>query len=237
MNYKEIAWAALIAYYGGGGNKDRYVQLFKNRQLIDSLRNNASLVSFEDFRDKVIRHFINSWGRMRLQDNTAHQIYDAIIILQGSTSQILNDTLPTCNLSTGSTVCEVTAQLYDKLANIPGLKMTGFSKIAHILNDSLFPMIDNPIRETYRKQCGISLDAKGYINWMREMQRQALNVVADFKKQGITAPIEVFLSTKLGFTSGGCTKSLVKFLDEYYWLTVTNGTPFPPPWIPPMPPS
>jgi hypothetical protein len=232
MNYKEIAWAALIAYYAGGGNKDRYVELFKNKGLIGNLRHNPSLVPFKNFKDKVISGFINSWGRMRLQDNTAQQIYNAIIILHNSTSQILNDTLKTCNLSTGSTVCNVTAEIYDRLTGIRGVSMTGFSKIAHILNDSLFPMIDISIRKEYEKVYDISLSAKGYINWMREMQRQARDVVVDFQKQGITGSPEIFLSQTLGFTSVGCTKSLAKFLDEYYWLTVTNGTPIPPKWLP-----
>ncbi len=231
MNYKEIAWAAVIDYCIAGNN-NKYVELFRNRNLINNLRQNPSLVPFNDFKDKIISDFLNPWGRMFIQDDTASEIYDAIIELNPLTLQIMNDTLITCNLSSGSIVCNVTGKIYDRLTRIWGINMVGFSKIAHILNDSLFPLIDNPIRKKYKKAYGISNSPEGYISWMIEMQKQACTVVEDFQKQSFTGSPEIFLSQKLGYTSVGCNKSLVKFLDEYYWLTVTHGVPIPPKWIP-----
>ena len=80
MNYKEIAWAAVIDYCIAGNN-NKYVELFRNRNLINNLRQNPSLVPFNDFKDKIISDFLNSWGRMFIQDDTASEIYDAIIEL------------------------------------------------------------------------------------------------------------------------------------------------------------
>jgi len=231
MNYTEIAWAAFIDY-NVAGNNNKYVELFRNKILIDNLRQNPSLVHFKDFKDKVISDFLNSWGRMYFQDDTAKDIYDAIIELNPFTLQIGNDTLMSCNLSSGSTVRDVTEKIYNRLTRIWGINMVGFSKIAHVLNDSLFPLIDNPIRKKYKKVYGISDSPEGYINWMIEMQKQAFVIVQDFQKQGFTGSPEIFLSQKLDYTSVGCNKSLVKFLDEYYWLTVTHGVPIPPKWIP-----
>jgi hypothetical protein len=231
MNYKEIAWAAVIDFYIAGNN-NKYVELFRNKNLINNLRQNPSSVPFKVFKDKIISDFLNSWGRMYIQDDTAKEIYDAIIALNPFTLQMGNDTLMTCNLSSGSTVCDVTGKIYDRLTGIWGINMVGFSKIAHILNDSQFPLIDNPIRKKYKKVYSINDSPAGYINWMIEMQKQACAVIADFQKQGFAGSPEIFLSQKLGYASVGCNKSLVKFLDEYYWLTVTHGVPIPPKWIP-----
>jgi len=231
MNYKEIAWAAVIDYYIARNN-GRYVELFRDKTLIYNLRHNPSSVTLEIFNDKVKSDFLNSWGKMYLQDDTAKEIYDAIIELNPFTLKVGNATLMTCDLSSGSTVCNVTEKIYNRLTGIWGIDMVGFSKIAHILNDSLFPLIDKPIRRKYEKVYGISHSSGGYINWMIQMQKQAYAVVEDFHKQGFTGSPEIFLSQKLGYTSVGCNKSLVKFLDEYYWLTITRGKPIPPKWIP-----
>ena len=231
MNYEEIAWAAVIDYYLAGNN-NKYIELFKNRELIDNLRHNPSSVPFQVFRDDVVSAFLNAWGRLFLQDDSAQEIYDAIIELNPSTRLIADDTLVACDLSPASTVCRITEKIYDRLTGFSGVSMTGFSKIAHVLNDSLFPLIDNPIRKKYRKTYGIRVNSQGYINWMREMQEQARAVVQDFQKQGLPGSVEIFLSEKLGYTSVGCSKSLAKFIDEYYWLTITHGVPIPPKWIP-----
>lgn len=231
MNYKEIAWAAVIDCCIAGNN-NRYVEFFRNKNLINDLRQNPYSVPLAVFKDKVISNFLNPWGRMRWEDSTAEDIYKAIIALHPFTLKIGNDTLMTCNLSSGSTVCNVTGKIYDGLTSIRGVNMVGFSKIAHILNDSLFPLIDNPMREQYKEVYGIGNSCQGYINWMIEMQKQACAVVGDFHKQGFAGSLEILLSQKLGLASVGCNKSLVKFLDEYYWLTVTRGVPIPPKWIP-----
>ena len=127
MNYKEIAWAAVIDFYIAG-NKNKYVELFGNKNLINDLRQNPSSVPFTVFKEEVISAFLNSWGKMYITSYTAQDIYDAIIALNPFTLQIGNDTLMTCNLSSGSTVCNVTEKIYDGLTGIYGINMTGFSK-------------------------------------------------------------------------------------------------------------
>lgn len=235
MNYKDIAWAAFIDTFIAGNN-NKYVELFRNKNLINNMRQNPSSIPFKDFNDKVVSKFLNSWGKMYIQNNSVYnrskEIYDAIIELTPFILQIGNDNLVTCNLSSSSTVCNVTMKIYNRLTIIPGISMVGFSKIAHILNDSLFPLIDNPIRKEYKKIYGISPSHAGYINWMVEMQKQACYIIEDFHKQGFIGSPGVFLSQQLGYTSVGCNKSLVKFLDEYYWLTITHGVTIPPKWVP-----
>ena len=215
MNYKEIAWAAFIDKCIAG-NSNKYVELFRNTNLINKLRQNPSLVPFQDFHNKVIKYFLNSWGRMYFQDVTAKEIYEAVIELNPIVRGIINDSLVKCNLNSGSIVCQATEKIYYRLTAIRGVNLVGFSKIAHILNDSLFPLIDNPIRKKYEKVYHVTKSPEGYTNWMREMQIQAGEVTKDYQKKGYTGTPELFLSQNLGYTSEGCNKSLIKFLDEYY---------------------
>jgi hypothetical protein len=65
------------------------------------------------------------------------------------------------------------------------------------------------------------------------MQQNAREVTEDFHAQGFSGPPEKFLSDKLGYSSHGYQKSLVKFLDEYFWLCFGDNLPVPPRWVPP----
>jgi hypothetical protein len=47
MNYKEIAWAAFIDKCIAGNN-NKYVELFRNTNLIYNLRQNPSLVRISE---------------------------------------------------------------------------------------------------------------------------------------------------------------------------------------------
>ena len=71
--------------------------------------------------------------------------------------------------------------------------------------------------------CGIV----GYVG-----QQNALEVTIDFQDYGYDSSPEDFLSRKLGYKDQGYQKSLVKFLDEYYWLKFGDNLPVPPSWIP-----
>jgi len=231
MRFNDIAWAAFLDWYLAGKN-NKYVRLFANKHLVYALRAQPSSVDFKDFYNKVVSDFLNSWGRMFIREETARDIYTAITDMNPFIIQIRGESLLECDLTDDGGVCGVIHKIYERLSDIWGINMTGISKIAHILNDSLFVLIDNNIREEYKKVYGISKSAEGYINWMRMMQAQAKEVVADFYMQGFTGSPEIFLSHQLGYDSEGCIKSIAKFLDEYYWLTITHGVPIPPKWIP-----
>ena len=50
------------------------------------------------------------------------------------------------------------------------------------------------------------------------MQDSAGQATDDLHEKGFSGTLEIFLSEKIGYAKGGCEKSLVKKLDEYYWL-------------------
>jgi hypothetical protein len=64
------------------------------------------------------------------------------------------------------------------------------------------------------------------------MQESATQVTNDFHEKGFSGTPEVFLSEQIGYAKSGCQKSLVKYLDEYYWLRFSDKVPIPPSWIP-----
>ena len=120
---------------------------------------------------------------------------------------------------------EVTDQ---PLTSIPGLWVTGVSKIAHLLNDKLLVLLNLDISAHFRLPDG----SIAVITWVKALQDSAKQVTRDFQERGYQSTPEEFISEKLGYTNQGCHKSLVKYLDEYYWLRFSDNLPIPPPWTP-----
>ena len=79
---------------------------------------------------------------------------------------------------------------------------------------------------------GILEGNTGLIDWLRIMQTHALDITQDFRDQGLSGTPEDYLSEKLGYAKQGCSKSLAKYLDEYYWLRFADNMPVPPVWVP-----
>jgi len=117
-------------------------------------------------------------------------------------------------------------RIYSEL-RVDGLWVTGASKIAHLLNDSLFP----PISLDIARHFGIKYQTD-VTPWLRRMQWDIQEATDDFYKQGLEGTPNQFLSEKLGYMMLGYEKSLAKFDDEYYWLCYGDGLPIPPEWIP-----
>jgi hypothetical protein len=68
--------------------------------------------------------------------------------------------------------------------------------------------------------------------WIRIIQQNAQEVTLDFNKKGYTGSPGAYLSQKLGYADIGYEKSLIKFIDEYFWLRLGDNLPVPPKWIP-----
>ncbi len=72
------------------------------------------------------------------------------------------------------------------------------------------------------------------VAWLRLAQQNAREVTDSFHEEGLSGSPSKFLSDKLGYTEYGYEKSLVKFLDEYFWLRFGDNLPIPPRWVPPF---
>lgn len=229
VKFSDLGWAALLHYYQS--NKDRrYVRLFGDGEFISKLRETPWDVSYPEFEAKVISSFVNSLG-LRLPVGTrGGNVLAEIIRLRSCTSRLKGVSLLDCDLSDKS-LLENIKEIYQGLGSIDGLWVTGITKIAHALNDSLFVILDLRIAENF----SLRDEADDYIEWLVLTQQHALQVTSDFEAQGLSGSPEAFLSEKLGYSSYGCQKSLARFIDEYFWLTAGENLPIPPKWLPPLP--
>jgi len=229
VKFGDLGWAALLHYYQS--NKDRrYVRLFGDGEFISKLRETPWDVSYPEFEAKVISGFVNSLG-LRLPVGTrGGNVLAEIIRLRRCTSRLKGVSLLDCDLSNKNLLKNI-KEIYQGLGSIDGLWVTGITKIAHALNDSLFVILDLRIAENF----SLRDEADDYIEWLVLTQQHALQVTSDFEAQGLSGSPEAFLSEKLGYSSYGCQKSLARFIDEYFWLTAGENLPIPPKWLPPLP--
>ena len=121
-------------------------------------------------------------------------------------------------------------KVYQGLYSINGLWLTGVSKIAHLLNNNLFALLNLDISDHFKLLEGTT----SLVQWLKITQQNMQEVTRDFKEQGFSGSPEQFLSDKLEYSKYGCQKSLVKFLDEYFWISFGDNLPIPPKWIPPF---
>lgn len=229
MKFSELGWSALLHYYQS--NKDRrYVKLLGDSEFISKIREAPWDISYPEFEAKVISSFVNSLG-LRLPVGTrGGNILAEIIRLRSCTSSLAGLSLLDCDLSDKGLLKNI-KEIYQGLGSIDGLWVTGITKIAHVLNDSLFVILDLRIAENF----SLRDDADDYIDWLVLTQHHAREVASDFEAQGLPGSPEAFLSEKLGYTSYGCQKSLARFIDEYFWLISGENLPVPPKWLPPSP--
>ena len=175
-----------------------------------------------------MRPFLSEVDLITIGHNLAESILAKIVELQPEISSLKNITLLDCDLFYGD-MAEKINRIYTDLYSIKGLWLTGISKIAHLLNDKLLAILNLNISSYF----GLLEGNNNLIAWLRLTQQNAREVTDSFHEQGFEGSPEKFLSDKLGYTSYGCEKSLVKFLDEYFWLRFGDNLPVPPRWAPP----
>jgi hypothetical protein len=154
-------------------------------------------------------------------------VLDQIVNLQTAFSPLLDMHIGECDLGDGDTAQAINT-VYAGLSSVRGLWLTGVSKIMHVLNDRLFAMLSPDIAASL----GLVDSDTQLLEWLTFVQRTARGVAADFQGQGFSGSPEAFLSDRLGYTATGYSKSIVKFLDEYFWLRHGDGLPIPPRWVP-----
>jgi hypothetical protein len=122
------------------------------------------------------------------------------------------------------------SKIYSGLYSARGLWLTGVSKIAHLLNENLFVILNLDISQHFNLVEGNT----SLLEWLKITQQNGLEVTEDFRKQKLSGTPEAYLSQRLGYTEQGCRKSLVKYLDEFFWLRFGDNLPVPPRWVPPF---
>lgn len=228
MNFNQLSWGTVCFYYRSIGD-NKYGKIMRDTSFISRLRETPFDVSAEEFEEKVLLDHVNIENYdLLIGHNLAASILAKIVTLRPELSSLKNVTLLDCDLS-DSDVAEKINRIYAGVYSIQGLWLTGVSKIVHLLNDKLFAILNLDISNHF----GILEGNTTLIQWLRITQQNAREVTKDFQEQGFSGSPEKFLSDKLGYTSYGYEKSLVKFLDEFFWLRFGDNLPIPPRWVPP----
>lgn len=227
MKFDEVAWGAVCFYYRSVGD-NKYSRIMRDTEFLSKLRKAPIEVNLAEFERKVILDYINIESYdLLVGQRFASKILAKIVDLQPELTSLVDMSLTDCDLSSSKLVDKI-ARVYDMLYSVNGLWLTGVSKIAHILNDRLFPLINLEISDYFKIIDG----RNGLVQWLKVTQQAAREVIADFDKQKLADSPEQFLSDKLGYTERSHQKSLIKFIDEYLWLCFGDHLPVPPKWIP-----
>jgi hypothetical protein len=227
MNFNTLSWAAICFYYRSVGD-ERYGRIMKDTAFLSKLRENPTKISSTELEEKLILGYVNIENYdLLVGHNLADRVLSKIIELQPEISSLQKVTLRDCDLSIEKTATKIN-RIYLELCQIQGLWVTGASKILHIINDGLFTMLNPSISDYF----GISGDNLQVVEWFGFVQKHALEVTGDYYDQGLEGSPEQFISSKLGYIDDGYQKSIVKLLDEYFWLKYSDNLPIPPKWTP-----
>ena len=228
MNFSQLAWGAICFYYRSIGD-NKYSKIMRDADFLTRLKHEPSSVNAQEFEERVLLDHINIENYdLLLGHGLAKSVLERIVELKPVVSPLLDVTLLDCDLSDSEITTRINT-IYARIYSINGLWLTGVSKIVHLLNDSLFPILNLNISRHF----GILEGDTNLIQWVKITQQNAKEVVADFNRQKREGSVEKFLSDKLGYSRYGYEKSLVKFLDEFFWLRFGDNLPVPPRWIPP----
>jgi hypothetical protein len=227
MDFNTLSWAAVCFYYRSAGDK-QYGKIMADASFLERLRRDPQTVDPEEFERKIIL------DQVRVEDcnllvghRLAKAVLASIVRHQSIVSRLLEMNILDCNLG-GTFTTDAISLVYSDIAGAGGLWETGGSKIMHLLNDKLFAMLSPGLASTF----GLIDNEYRMVEWMRFVQENARAVAADFAEQGLSGSPKTYLSEKLGYAKAGYQKSIVKFLDEYFWMTHGDGLPVPPAWVP-----
>lgn len=229
MNFNELSWAAVCFYYRSVGD-NRYTKIMRDTEFISKLREAPSTISPTEFEQKIILDYVYIENYdLLIGHNLAGNVLAKIVELQPEIAYLQNFALLDCDLYYGDMVEKIN-KIYTGLFSVEGLWLTGVSKVAHLLNDKLLAILNLNISSYF----GLLEGNTNLVAWLRLAQQNAREVTDSFHEQGFSGSPSKFLSEKLGYAEYGYEKSLVKFLDEYFWLRFGDNLPIPPRWVPPF---
>jgi hypothetical protein len=201
----------------------------RDTEFITKLRKEPFNIPSDEFEEKVLLDHVSIENYdLLIGHNLAKKVLAKVIELQSVTLSMQGVSILECDLADPNIIGKI-GRVYNELYSINGLWLTGVSKIAHLLNDKLFAILNLDISNHF----GLLEGDTGLVRWLKITRQNAQEVTQDFHNQGFSGSLAKYLSEKLGYASYGYEKSLVKFIDEYFWLRFGDNLPVPPRWIPP----
>ncbi len=167
--------------------------------------------SFEEI-DSII-DFVRRWNTRVPIGKNKDKIKEVVLTLKDEFIALKNYNIE--NFKFNQKNIRLVKKIFDKLCDIKlesPKKTTSFggvgtSKLIHGINPNLFVMWDNGISEHY----GCYPNSTGYINFMRLMQEEILNILKKHRKDDIIKETN---------------KTLPKLLDEYNWINFRTSKSF-----------
>lgn len=227
MDFSQLSWGGICFYYRSVGDH-KYSRIMRDTEFITRLRKEPYSIQSEEFEEKVLLDHVSIENYdLLIGHNLAKRVLAKIIELQSVTLSMQDASILECDLADPNIMGKI-GKVYNELYSINGLWLTGVSKIAHLLNDKLFAILNLDISNHF----GLLEGDTGLVRWLTITRQNAQEVTQDFHNQGLPGSPEKYLSEKLGYASYGYEKSLIKFIDEYFWLRFGDNLPVPPRWIP-----
>jgi hypothetical protein len=226
MKFYDLAWAAFCFYYRSSGDK-RYRGMMIDQDFLKRLRETPDKVSVIEIEERVVLGLVNmEHYDLLINHKLAETLKHKIIDLKAEIPNLTQISLVDCDINDPATTATFSRTF--SAFQINGLWYTGISKIAHVLNDRFFPILSPDLVKYF----DISDDPDSLRQWLRTVQEDISEVTQDYKTSGIEGSPEKFLSDKIGYTQEGYQKSIIKFIDEYYWLRYVDCLQLPPRWNP-----
>lgn len=219
MKFRDLAWGAfLYANVNRGTHGERiYNELISNTEFLRRLHDNPSLDDLERIRDFLAHFGVHQIPKVFAKEH----LLPLWPTLKPHVSALAEMTLERADLS-AQPIQEAIIGAFNWPFWVWGYD-TVRSKVLHFFNVRLFVMWDDAISISY------GTGPQGYLEFLKQMQIEAREAIADFRKLCPSSSVEAFLSEKLGYQAS---RPLTKLVDQYNWMTITKDWPSSPPhWL------
>jgi len=212
VKFKELAWGALV-FKNLTSADPIYQQLGTDKAFLSRLQANPSIQDFER-----LRYFLVHYGVRFAPRDLARQYLCLWPNLKPHVRKLVGKSLMKCDLN-NTEIRDDIAAAYDCLRLESWGGDTAVAKVLHFFNVSLFVMWDENIYFKYRQG---SIWSAAYLEFLKSMQDEAIELLEDFERLSLSDRLEKFLSQQLGYSS---IRPLTKFIDDFNWVTITKGWP------------
>lgn len=209
VKVKDLAWGAYVVWVRSA-HAPVYQPLATSGKFLSRLQSNPRLKEFEALREFLV-HFGVPWAPKDL----AKRYLPLWPRLKPHVHRLAGQRLEECDLNDAA-IQNAIQGAYDCFYLWSWGGDVVASKVLHFFNTRLFVMWDSAIWARYH--AGKS-GSKAYLEFLRVMQEEAIEVLKDFKALGLHGGPEQWLSRQLGYKG---VRPLTKLIDDYNLVTVRD---------------
>jgi hypothetical protein len=240
----DIMWAAVNYRDSGSSSSTKagdqaYVDILKEHDFLQGLRDHPGDLKVEEIRNILVK-FLNRWGcRLRNYDNlTASALQGCLVRVHAELSDLRNDSIFGFRLE-NIEMTERVERLFNGLwhcgsgsAAAGNFGPTATSKLLHVMNPDFFSLWDESIRLAYWKEDDRIIESgRGYCIFMDRLREVAESLRAECERKYGTPDPARLISERLKIDPP---HSILKFIDEFNWVTYTLGRQKPKGWRSPF---